>query len=185
MKMGVGTRIVFTVFMLVVLCLLLLVAATAFDLFDEASVEATVNYFAYGSLRYLWAACAVILAVIAVALIFFGIRKKEADSVILTAGEGGSVVITLEAMEEVTRRYLSEVKGIDTKKIGIKTIGPGCIRVNLALSVQKDIVIPEVTQGITEGLKYYVEKFTGIEAGYIGIRIIAQKQKQQIVKQGI
>ena len=51
MKMGVGTRIVFTVFMLVVLCLLLVVASTAFDLFDDASVEATVNYFAYGNLR--------------------------------------------------------------------------------------------------------------------------------------
>lgn len=179
MKMGVGTRIIFTIFMLVILCVFGLLAAAVFGLISSDAVSTAVNYILYGELRYVWAGIAIVIAILAVALMFFGIKKKAPDTVTLIAGEKGSVHITIDAMEELARRFLAEIQGIEVNRISIRTIGPASVRVNIAVSVMKDVVIPEVTNNITEGMKYHLEKYAGIDAGFVAIKVLPQKQKPQ------
>lgn len=178
MKMGVGTRIVFTVFLIVIIGVCIFVALAAFGMFPAADVDGLINGF-NTSYRYIWAAAAIVIAIVALCLMFFGIKKDEASSVVLVESADGSVSVTLEAIEELAQRHLNEIYGIIVQRIRSREVGPKTVRIDLFLSVKPETEMPAITKTVTEGVKKYVEQYSGILVTYVGIKILPIKQLQR------
>lgn len=124
----------------------------------------------------IWAVVAGILAIVGICLLFFGIRKPEPAAAMVSASPDGIVMMTLGALEELTRRFLTEIPEVSPLRVGIHATEHG-IRVALTLTAKPEVIIPEVTQKIQEGLKYYVEKFSGIVV--VDVKITIEPLKQQ------
>ena len=76
MKMGVGTRIVFTIFLCIVMALCVAVIFASFGGFAEADMQALWNGFLNTGYKYIWAAAALVLFITALCLAFFGSAAK-------------------------------------------------------------------------------------------------------------
>lgn len=182
MKMTVGTRIIFSVFLLLILCVCIFIILAAFELFPANIMESIVSGFTSTGLRYVWAVVALVFAVVAVGLLFFGASKKEPNVVLLNSTVDGSVCITIDALVELAQRYLNEVHGIMTQRIVIVPTAERCVRINILLSTRPEVEIPKVTESVTDGIKYYIEKYSGINAAYVNIKILPVKHTQYPVK---
>lgn len=124
MKMGVGTRIVFTIFLCIVMALCVAVIFASFGGFAEADMQALWNGFLNTGYKYIWAAAALVLFITALCLAFFGIRSKspEPKAVVLEEDPDSSIRITLDALKELAARYLKDIPGVITGRIGLQVI---------------------------------------------------------------
>lgn len=135
MKMGVGTRIVFTFFLLIVMALCVAIILASFGAFAQADLIALWEGFLNTGYKYIWAAAALVLFITALCLMFFGIRSKtpEPRAVVLEAGVDSSVSITLDALRELAARYLKDVPGILTNRIHLRAAEEKCVQLKLEL----------------------------------------------------
>ena len=161
MKMGIGTRIVFTIFLLIVMALCVAIILASFGGFARADLVALLNGFLDTGYKYIWAGAALLLFVTAACLMFFGIRGNggEEKAVILETGLEGSVSITLD--------------GIDVKVVGERNV-----RLKLELSARPELEIPAATRQINTEIKDYVSKYSGIEISHVEIAMQPLKQNQ-------
>ena len=179
MKMGVGTRIVYSLFMILIIAVCLLVILAALGVFPAQAVEALIGGFINTGYKYVWVAVAAVLVIVAVPLLFFGSKKAAVPtSVLLSESVDGSVSVTIGALKELASRYLNEVYGIITQNIEIRPLSDRQVRVNLYLSTKPDVEVPEITKTVTDGIKEYIEKYSGISATYVGIKIMPVKNNQ-------
>lgn len=182
--MKVGTRIIFTIFLILVFGACVMIACAAFGAFPEADVEGVLYGFTSSSYKYVWAGAAIVVGIVAIALMFFG--KKDADklppSVTIFENEDGSICITSEAIDELVKRYLNEVGGMVVQRTRIIPQEGKCVRIDVYMSVRRDVVIPDLTKKVIEGMKCYIDKYAGLDASYVGIKILPMKQNQSPVK---
>lgn len=180
MKMGIGTRIVFTIFLLIVMALCVAIILASFGGFARADLVALLNGFLDTGYKYIWAGAALLLFVTAACLMFFGIRGNggEEKAVILETGLEGSVSITLDALKELAARYLKDVSGIITTGIDVKVVGERNVRLKLELSARPELEIPAATRQINTEIKDYVSKYSGIEISHVEIAMQPLKQNQ-------
>ena len=77
MKMKVSTRIILTIFLIVVIALCLFLLATMFRLIDADYLTLSVQTMLLGNIGFkiLYAAIFVVMIVVAFMLMFFGIKK--------------------------------------------------------------------------------------------------------------
>lgn len=181
MRMKVGTRIVFTVFLIAIIGVCVCVACAALGAIPAADVDGLVNGMIHSDYRYIWVACALVVAIVALVLMFFGTKKAEPSSVLLASTADGSVSITLDAVDELARRYLNDVYGIMVQRTHVRMVSDRNVRIDLYLSLKQEVEAPRVTKDITEGLQAYVEKYSGVTASYVGIKILPLKQNQSPV----
>lgn len=115
MKMGVGTRVVFSVFLLLVIGVCGIIIFAALGGFPAENMMELFRGFTETNFRFIWLGAAAVMLVVAVCLLFFGIRHRETapETILLHALADGSVSISVGAMQELTGRYLNTVKGID------------------------------------------------------------------------
>ena len=180
MKMGVGTRIVFTIFLLIVMALCVAIILASFGAFAQADLIALWEGFLNTGYKYIWAAAALVLFITALCLMFFGIRSKtpEPRAVVLEAGVDSSVSITLDALRELAARYLKDVSGVITNKIHLREAEEKSVHLKLELSARPDLEIPETVRKITAEIKEYMEKYSGIEVSHVEISMQPLKQNQ-------
>jgi len=178
MKMGVGTRIVFSIFIIIILGVCAGITLAAFGVFPAENVDRLISGFTDTGYKYIWAGAAIVLFAAGVILLFFGTKRVEPVSVLLLSSVDGSVSVSLDALRELAGRHLNEVSGIITQRIDIHPIGDRNVRVNLYLSVKPEVEIPVVTKTIADGVKGYIEKYSGINASYVSIKIQPIKNNQ-------
>lgn len=176
MKMSVGTRIVFSLFLIVILALCGLVIAASFGAFAVEDILALAHGFTDTGFKYIWAAAALFLAVIALCLLFFHTKEAPVTAVVLDNSADGSVAVSVEALRELANHYLKSVQGIVIQRIDIVPLAYKSIRLNLAISVRPEVQVPELTKRISEEIKQYVETYSGISADQLHIRILPLKQ---------
>ena len=83
MRMGVGTRIVFTVFLIAIIGVCVFLVCAALGVIPAVDVDALVYGMTNSDYRYIWVVCAIVVAVVALILMFFGTKKVEPSSVLL------------------------------------------------------------------------------------------------------
>lgn len=182
MKMGVGTRIIFSILILIIIAVCVGIICAAFGAFDIAQLEGVFRGFTHTGYKYIWASAAALLLIVSVCLLFFGVKKPEETAVLLMNTADGSVSVTLAAIEELAQRYLNEIYGIYTQKIMLHTVCDRQIRMRLYISVKPEVEMPQITSNITEGIKTYIEKYSGISANTVDIRILPIRQPMQAVR---
>ena len=128
----------------------------------------------------LWAAAALVLFITALCLAFFGIRSKspELRAVVLEEDPDSSIRITLDALKELAARYLKDIPGVITGKIGLQVIAQRNVMLQLELSARQEMEIPEVSRKIATEIKEYVGKYSGVEVSRVEISIQPLKQVQ-------
>ncbi len=177
--MRAGTRVVFTLYILIILTICVAICLAVFGFFGTDSIEGLYYGFTASSYKYIWAAAALVMFVIGVCLLFFGIRKKEPSSIILSSQQEGSVGISVKAVEEVSERCLSEIDGIIVQRLLIKNSGDAACAIKLILSVKPEIEIPATSTIVKDQLKDYVEKYTGLNVKGIDIKFVPIKGTQK------
>ena len=176
MKMSVGTRIVFTLFILVILALCAGVFLTTLGLIDYAIVEPVVNAFTDPVGKFVCAAVAIVLFVVGVCLLFFGIKKSAPAQVTLVADANGSVNLTVQALEELALRCLTEVNGIIVQKIVIiPATAAANIKIRVEFSVKPGVEMPGLSESIKKKLSEYVKKYSGVTVDAIDINVVPYK----------
>ena len=165
MKMKIGTRIVFTLYILCVIlvCAFLIAGAVNASVGQAISSLIMTGLISGGFYPILWIIIAAVFAIVGIFLLFFGIKKSEPRVAVVTQTTDGTVFIALDAIEELVRRFLKDITTVTTNHISIHG-GDSAAGVSIAitLSVKPEVIIPETTQQVQEGVKYYVEKYSGI-----------------------
>jgi len=176
MKMGVGTRIIFTLFILIILALCAGVFLTTLGLIDYAAVEPIVNAFTDPVGKYACAGVAVVLFVVGVCLLFFGIKKAAPAQVTLVSDANGSVNLTLQAIEELSMRCLTEVSGIIVQKIVIiPAAAMANVKIRVEFCVKAGVEMPGLSENIKKKLSDYVKQYSGVTVDAIDLSIVPYK----------
>ena len=178
MKMSVGTRIVFSLFLIVILGICGLILAASFGAFTTEDILALVRGFTETGFKYIWAAAALLLGIIAICLLFFHSKEAPVNAVVLDTSADGSVAVTTEALRELPNNYLKNVQGIVIQRIEIHSLGYKSLRLNLAISVRQEVQVPELSKRISEEIKSYIETYSGISADQVFIKILPLKPVQ-------
>ena len=173
--MKVGTRIVFSLFIIVILAACAAIIVSALGFVDIQHAQGLMNGFLYSDYKYIWAGAAAVLFVAGVALLFFGTKKAEPETVELLQTAECSVSITLAAIEELAARYLAGITGVLVQKIAVHAVSAGVIKVVLHLCVKPGVEIPGVTEQIRKEAAEYIDKFSGLTVNNVEIRIMPLK----------
>ena len=169
--MKVGTRIVFSLLMVIFIAVCAYIFCISVGFIDGFIfyVDDSVELY----IRYIIAVVAAFLAVIAFCLLFFrsGKSDKISNRVILAQTEGASISITTDAIKELAGNYLRSIDGINVNNITIKPVSETGVSVNSAISVEKDVQMPQITQRITEEIKAYIELYSGVSVEKVNLNV--------------
>lgn len=186
MKMGVGTRILFTLVMLFIIFVSLVILGASFGLISESSVQELANGFMYTGYKYIWAGAAVLLIVVCVPMMFFGVRRGKSEdggagnavqqkSVTLLETPEGSVEITVSAITELARRYLAGITGLMTHDVSINVNEENTLNVKVSVTLRPEVVIPDITATISKGLAEYINMYSGVLVSNVSIDVLPTK----------
>lgn len=177
MKMSVGTRIVFSVFILIILAVCAAVILSTLSLIDPAILQPIWNAFTDPAGKYLCAGIAAVLFVVGVCLLFFGSKKAAPPTVTLTADADGSVELTVQAVEELALRCLTEIQGVLVKRILIIPAAHtnANVKVKVEYCVKPGVEIPGLSGKIQTTLKEYLEKYAGLATENVELKVLPYK----------
>ncbi len=163
MKMKVGTRVVFTIYILVMVLFCLFLLATLFGLVNTAYLTDTTNTISNGTFwfKFLYAAIFIVLVVVGIALLFFGMKKENPKTAKIAEFENGSIVITVKAIEELVEKYVRDFEDIKGMHIAVIS-NTDTIDINLEVAVKPDTDIPALTKSLQSGLIESIQGHTGI-----------------------
>ena len=175
MKMGVGTRILFTLVMLFIIFVSLVIIGVSFGLIPAESAQELANGLLYTDYKYIWAGASVLLIVICAPMIFFGTRKSGGEAPASLETADGSVSITVSALTELARRYLASVAGLMSYEVYVSVNEERTINLKVSVTFRPEIVIPEVTANISKGLTEYINLYSGILVSEVAIDVLPTK----------
>ena len=92
MKMSVGTRIVFSLFLIVILGICGLILAASFGAFTTEDILALVRGFTETGFKYIWAAAALLLGIIAICLLFFHSKEAPVNACLLYTSGSENII---------------------------------------------------------------------------------------------
>lgn len=172
MKMSVGTRIIFSIFILIILAVCAAVFLSVLELIDPAILQPVWNAFTDPVGKYVCAGVAAVLFVVGVCLLFFGSKKSAPPVVTLKNDPDGSVCLTVQAVEELALRCLTEVQGVTVQKIRITPAQVNAnVKVRVEYSVKNGVEIPGLSEKMKESLKQYLEQYAGVTAGVVELQV--------------
>ena len=173
MKMKVGTRIVMSIYIIVVIIMCLFVLSVLVGAYDSSAINNVANTIAAGSFWYKfgYGVVVIVLIVVGIGLLFFGVKREAPNTAKIASFENGSILITVRAIEELVQRYLREEKSV--KEVHSNVISySDFVSINANIAVWPDINIPDVTMKLQAGLREYIEKHTGIAVKEIMIMVM-------------
>lgn len=176
MKMKVGTRIIFSLVMLMIIAICVLIVLSVVGIIPQANIDALYSGFTNGY-GWIWAAAACIIAIICLCLLFFGIGKSKVRTVNISDNLDGAVVIVIEAFRELVKRYLDSKSEVITQSITVKPVEKRNVKLELHLAAKPETDIPLIADEIKSGLKEYLEMYSGVTASSISIIIDPYRQQ--------
>ncbi|MGI6152409.1 MAG: alkaline shock response membrane anchor protein AmaP [Christensenellaceae bacterium] len=173
MKMKVGTRILLTVFLIVIILLCLFLIGTMAGFFHSSYLEGAVSTMLHGAMGYqaIYITVFIVIIVLCLALMFFGTGKQTPKTANIAIFESGSIVITVRAIEELVEKYVRETRDVKGLKSNVLSY-TDYININLEVSVLPDIDIPALTKNLQDGLRENIQTLTGITVKNIKIMVM-------------
>ena len=134
----------------------------------------------YGNTAVIWivSAIGVALAIISIMLMFSGIRRRKPKTAKVRITEGGSISITVNALEDMVMRFIAANEQVRSVKAAV-SVRESKINAHARLSVAEGTNIPEVLTSLQTGLKAHIEALAGIEVNKIMLLV---EKTTQIVK---
>ena len=173
--MKVGTRVVFTIFVLIILVICALIIVGGLGLISTSSIQALFNGFLNSNYKYVWVGIAAVLFVVGVCLLFFRVGTKDPDTVELVSTVDGDVSISIGAIEELAARYLAGVSGIIVQKIRVNPVSAGVIKLTFYICVKAGVEMPAITEQVRADSMEYIQKYSGLNVNSVSIKIMPVK----------
>ncbi|WP_296971129.1 alkaline shock response membrane anchor protein AmaP [Tepidanaerobacter sp. EBM-38] len=132
-----------------------------------------------------WETCAIglVLLLISLRFLFYGLKSNRVSETTVKDSELGKVCITLDAIENLALKVIRDIENIKDSKIKVKKQENG-VSILLKLTVNYDVIIPEMTLELQKTIKDYIETTAGISVNDIQISIdnISNQPKQKVAK---
>jgi len=170
--MKVGTRILFTIFLLAIMAVCVFIALTAVGVLPDSNIEGLYYGFTLTWFRYVWLAAAAVVFIISVILMFFGKPREKFEGIEVLEAAGGNVFLTNAAIIELAKRFLATKSGVVISNIVVKKSLPGAVGLTLKLAMRPGVEIPVMTQEIIEGIQEHMKMYGGIDAAPVEVRIV-------------
>lgn len=180
MKMKVGTRVLFTIFLLVIIIGLIFLLASMFGLIDQSMIDNIGQTMLSGGVGYkiLYAVIAIVLIIVALVLMFFGTGKVQPKTARVAVFENGSILITVHAIEELVQKYVREfhdVNGLVTRVASFDSY----IEIYIEISTMPESNIPDLTRTLKEGLTENIQQHTGITVNKTNVKVMEIDDKMK------
>lgn len=163
MRMSVGMRVLLTIFLVVIICALLYILVSMFGLVSSAPLESVAATALHGGFwyKFLYAAVCVVLIVVAFIIMFFGSHKRSAPVAQVAELNGGTIVITVKAIEELIQREITNTREVKAAHTHVVSHGD-YVDVTTNLSLLPGENIPEVTKDLQSRLQEDIQTQTGV-----------------------
>lgn len=163
MRMSVGMRVLLTIFLAVIICGLVFVLLSMFGFISTSPLESIAATALHGGFGYkfLYAAICVVLIVIAVIIMFFGTHKRSAAVADVAEFNGGRIVITTRAIEELIQREITNMREIKAARTRVISHGD-YVDIITNLSLLPGESIPDVTKKLQNTLQNDLQAQAGV-----------------------
>ncbi len=178
--MNLFNRIVFAIYALFftvvsVVLILFSIQAVGFEYFS------TSLSILYG--RWETGVVGLILLIVSLRFLLYGLKSRQLPETTVRDGELGKVCITLNAVESLVLKVIQDIENVKDSKIKIKKRENG-VSVLLRLTVNHDVIIPEMTFELQKAIKDYIETTAGIFIKDVRVSIdnVSNQSKQKAAK---
>lgn len=108
---------------------------------------------------------------VSIRFLLSGISKSKRKRPIETASELGSIVITLESIQNIINSELKQIQGIMESKIDLEN-RKGAVAIKLKLVVTPEKNIPDFSATIQSRTKDIVQKIAGVEVAFVEVTVL-------------
>lgn len=163
MRMSVGMRVLLTIFLAVIICSLVFVLVSMFGFVSPSALESVAATALHGGFwyKFAYAAVCVVLIVIAFIIMFFGSHKRPPAVAQVAEVNGGTIVITVKAIEELIQREIMNTKEVKAAHTHVVSHGD-YVDVTTNLSLLPGESIPDVTKELQSRLQEDIQVQTGV-----------------------
>jgi len=121
-----------------------------------------------------------ILLLVSLRLLVYALKSKRLPETIVRDSELGMVCITLSAVESIVQKVIRDIEDVKESEIYIKKQGDG-VSITLKITVNYDVIIPEITSELQKTIKDYVESTAGISVKDVRISVnnVSNQLKQK------
>ncbi len=157
------------------LMLLVLAIASALWLIKGALSELFLSWLAAlreteSSYWTMWILTAFYL-LFGVVLIWIAFRRPRRNSGVFQVNDLGTLTITSEAVENLVQQALSQVRGVYTQTLRVKTNEAGELQVSIVLNADGERDFPGLVEDVQTRVKYRVEEITGVNVSDVHVEI--------------
>jgi uncharacterized alkaline shock family protein YloU len=170
---------------LAVYALFFTAVSVVFILFSTRIVS--FNYFStslsvlYG--RWETGIVGLILLLVSLRFLLYGLKSKQLPETTIRDGELGKVCITLNAVESLVLKVIRDIESVKDSSIKIKKQENG-VSIILKLTVNYDVIIPDMASELQKTIKEYTENTAGILVKDVRISIdnVSNQSRQKVAK---
>ncbi len=153
------------IFVIVAIFLLAIAAGSVLLAVDVISMRQIVRFLSDINIEVLETvilfATAIILAIVAVKILFVRPKKKKMPAYSISKDDGGEISVSITAIENTVRLALTNFSDIMDAKINIGVIQGGIV-VSARVSIPTGVVIPALLEEVKLYTKEFVETHTGV-----------------------
>lgn len=122
----------------------------------------------------------IVLLILSLSYFVYAFKSKETPETVVGNSELGRVGIALSAIESIVQNVIRDVEDIKDSRIHIKKQQEG-VSITLKITVNYDIIIPELTSELQKTIKDYVESTAGISVKniHISVKNVSNQIKQK------
>ena len=184
MKMKVSTRIIFTIYLIVVILICAFLLASMFNLVQSDHLILSIKTMLSGATEYiaLYTCIFVVMIVVGFILMFFVIRSNKPKTAVLSSFDGGKIVISVNAIEQLAKKYIKEFDYVKEEKISIFVKKNNTTEINVKVQVYPEINIPVISEKLRAGLVDYVRTHSGIVVSDAKVVITSVNETIQVAK---
>lgn len=171
-------RVLLTLYILFVLFVIGIILACAWGLIDQIHPHYWVRML-YEDGTVFWSVTlgGIAVALLSIALMFSGVRKRKPRTASVCVTEIGTISISLTALEEMATRYITADAAIRSVR-ATASVHDGKLKLSAVMSIADGTNLPEVLSALQTGLKSHIEVLAGIEVERI--KLLVEKTAQMV-----
>ncbi|TGE34232.1 alkaline shock response membrane anchor protein AmaP [Desulfosporosinus sp. Sb-LF] len=108
-----------------------------------------------------WESTMVAALLLALGLLLFVRPREGTDRAIRTSSNGGDVLISMDALQEIIARSATELKGVLQIQSSLRECESG-LQITVSCQLEQGVLIPQTSADLQKKVKQDVELYTGI-----------------------
>lgn len=115
-------------------------------------------------------ALGIVLLIFSLFVLVYVLKPRKLPEAVVSDSELGKVCITLGAVESLVQKVIRDIQDVTESRIYIKRQEDG-VSITLKITVNYDVIIPELASEMQGTIRDYVESTAGIKVNNVLIRV--------------